>query len=84
MKTSLFLAPEMTTTEINLVAEALNTPTMIKYLTILGHQSIKAIAEGSPEDGESAESYLRRLAVVQGSLAAVQQLLAIEPPATAA
>lgn len=75
--------PELpfTVTEMNEIATAFSNPSVRKYLAHLGIAGLKAIAGGEPKEGESAESYLRRQAVVQGQLAVYQTLLTIEGPA---
>lgn len=65
------------------IAEALNKPAVKKYLRHQQGISIKAIANGLPKEGESAESYLRRQATVVGGLGVLEALLQIEKPASA-
>jgi len=85
--TTLYPEQQFTSSEMVDIAEALNRPSVKKYLIQLGVRGLKAIAEGQPAiakidiEAESAESFLRRQAVVQGQLAVIQTLLTIEAPA---
>lgn len=72
---------QLSTSEMVVLAEQITHPMVQKYLKFLAHQSIEAIVHGTAKDNESAESYLRRQAVVQGQLAAIETLLMIEAPA---
>lgn len=74
----LFKKEEYTATELNLIGEAFDNPIVRKYLNDQLVQSFAAIAEGSPSTGESAEGYLRRVALVQGSIQTFKALLSIK------
>lgn len=67
-------------TELYEIATAMNNPSVKKYLVHQQREFIKGIANGLPAEGESAESYLRRQAVVVGSLEVLESLLGIEAP----
>lgn len=74
----LFKKETFTTTELNLIAEALDNPTVKKYFNNEMTQSFAAIAEGEPEPDETPDNYLRRVAKVQGSIAVFKALLSIK------
>lgn len=76
----LFPSIELTTSEMYEIATAFHSPSVQKYLRHLATDSINAIVHGRRKDGESAESYLERQAVVQGGLEAIELLLGIEKP----
>lgn len=87
MKTALeilYPTPSMTTTEMIELSVTINKPIMRKYLLMIAGKAIKDIAQAARREGESAESFLERLAAVSGGLATVEMLLAIEAPETAA
>lgn len=73
----LFKKETFTTTEINIIGECFDNPTVRKYLNNELIQSFAAIATSEPSEGESAEAYLRRAAKVQGCIQAFQALLSI-------
>lgn len=60
---------------------AVNNPSLQKYLHAEANGAINAIVTSKRKDGESAESYLERVAHVQGGLGVLMNLLSIEPPA---
>lgn len=74
----LFKKESYTLTENNLIGEAFDHPTIKKYLNDQLTQSFAAIAEGQPAPGESAEEYLRKVALVQGNIQAFKLLLSIK------
>jgi len=76
----LFPEPSFTTAELFELAVTIHKPVMQKYLRTLACTAIKDICHGQRKEGESAESYLERQAVVAGGLAVVEQLLNVEPP----
>lgn len=83
MKYELFPTTTFTTTELVELALEFNKPVVKKYLHMLAVTAVRDLAHGQRKAGESAESYLERQAVVSGGLAAIEQLLNIEAPATA-
>jgi hypothetical protein len=64
--------------EQTIVNEHLSDPTVKKYFRSLAYQNITDIILGSPDINESAESYLRRQAVVKGRLEVIETLLSIQ------
>jgi hypothetical protein len=84
MANKLFPAITMSTTEMVELAKLFTHPTMQKYLTHLARSNINDIVHAERKEGESAESFLERVALVRGGLEAVETLLAIETPAQAA
>jgi len=84
---TLYPSHTFNTAELNEIAESLSKPAVKKYLVKLSVDSLQAIAQGMPKEAdsgvqaESAESYLRRQAVVQGQLIILETLLTIEAPA---
>jgi hypothetical protein len=68
-----------TSAEMAEIATAINKPAVQKYLKHQQGEFIKGIGNGLPDEGESAESYVRRQAVVVGNLEVLEQLLGIEP-----
>lgn len=79
MDTTIFPEIVLNTTEEVLVATALALPAVKKYFHSLANQNGKDIVFGEPFENESAESYLRRQALVKGRLEVLQTLLSIEP-----
>ena len=73
-----------TTTELNIIAASLADAAVKKYFIKLASDAFRDINLSEPKEGESAESYLRRRAAVVGGLAVLENLLAIEPPKSAA
>jgi hypothetical protein len=78
MSTELFAPIILSTTEQELVVQALSTLPVRKYLTALANETIREIAYGEPAVNETSESYLRRLALVKGRLEALNTLLQIQ------
>lgn len=74
----LFPTPKYTRTELDIIAECMNNPSVKKYLTDQMNLAFSAIAEGEPQIGQSAEEYLRKQAGVQGMIRVFRQLLSIE------
>lgn len=72
---------EFTTAELHELSEFLNKPSVHKYLLHLQAEGVRAIGNGMPKEGESAEHYIRRQAMFVGSLATLETLLSIDPPA---
>lgn len=74
------LFPELTlsSTEVNIIAENLSHPAVQKYLQYQVYSASAGIVMGEPEAGEAPESYLRRVAVIQGMIKFAEQLLSIE------
>lgn len=81
---SIFPEQQFSSAELFEIAEAFTRPAVKKYLKQELANSIKALAEGRPKEGESAESYLRREAEVQGGLVVLETLLQIEKPSVSA
>ncbi len=79
MNTTIFPEIILNTTEEVIVANALALPAVKKYFNSLANQNGKDIVFGEPFENESAESYLRRQALVKGRLEVLQTLLSIEP-----
>jgi hypothetical protein len=75
-----FPQQSFTNAELHEIAEAMTKPAVRKYLLSEQRTCIKAIANGEPAKDESAESYLRRQAKVQGGLAVLEGLLSIDRP----
>lgn len=71
------------TAELVELSEHLDSPVVKKYLKYQQSQQVKTIGNGLPKEGESAESYLRRQAVVVGGLGVLEALLKIEKPTPA-
>jgi hypothetical protein len=84
-KSSQLLYPElvMTTTEMVELANKINEPVIQKYLTHLALNCIKELNHATRKEGESAESFLERIAEVRGGLSSIETLLDIEKPAQA-
>jgi hypothetical protein len=78
--TTLFPEITFTTTELVEIQKHLTQPIIKKYLSSLVSTAVKDLTHSSRKEGESAESFLERRAVVAGGLEAIEQLLAIEPP----
>lgn len=83
---SLFPPVQFSNAELMEIAKAMNNPAVKKYLRVQQGEYVKGIANGLPNEAtnESAESYVRRQAVVVGSLEVIESLLSIEAPTTAA
>ncbi len=84
IKDKLFPPANYTLSEMQDIAAAFNQPAVQKFLKSHAQETMFDIAHASRKDGESAESYLERLAVVSGGLAVYESLLAIETAPTAA
>jgi hypothetical protein len=78
---NLFPEQPWTTAELHELADYLTKPVVRKYFKSLQINSFKDIANGLPKPGESDAEYLRRQAIVAGSLQAIEQLLEIKKPA---
>lgn len=76
----IFPEQQFSNTELHEIAVAMNNPAVKKYLAHQQREYVKAIANGLPREGETAESYLRRQATVVGSLEVLEALLGIEAP----
>lgn len=78
--TTIFPEVGFTTTELLEIQKHFAAPVMKKYLYSLVSTAVRDAVQSSRKEGESAESYLERRAVVMGGLEALNQLLSIEPP----
>lgn len=68
----------MNETELEVVASQLAAPIVQKYFRMLAYQNAAAIVQGSPKEGETAESYLLRESAVKGRLEVLNDLLSIQ------
>ena len=73
---------EPSQTEMQVVADALHTPSVRSYLIYQARSALLEIAAGEPALNEAPESYLRRLAAVRGRLEVLESLLEIASYAT--
>ena len=79
MLNNLFPRAQFTNTELQELAHHLSAPVVRKYLRDCAIVNFADIGSGLPKPGESVNEYLLRQAVVVGSNAVIEQLLAIEP-----
>lgn len=76
---NIFPAITLVQTEIDVINDKLSDPAVKKYLHMLAYNNAQSMVLGQPAEGESAESYLRRAASVQGRLEVLETLLSIKP-----
>jgi hypothetical protein len=79
MLSHIFPPVSYTHAELVELAGHMNAPVVKKFLKDCAIQNFAAISSGLPEKGETVDEYLLRQAVVVGSNAAIEKLLAIEP-----
>lgn len=82
MTIALFPQIALSTTEEHIVAEKLADPAVKKYIQKLAHElAVQMMIYNEPGEEESAESFLRKRANMQGQLAALNMFASIENPA---
>lgn len=75
---ALFKKETYTTTEMNVIAEALTNPSVQKYLNDQLIQAFAALAEAEQGDNEPDGIFLRKQEKLKGCIATFKQLLRIE------
>ncbi|WCD44262.1 hypothetical protein Tiera_006 [Polaromonas phage Tiera] len=74
-----FNLPQFSRAEMDVIATAMSQPAVQKYLKGLAHTAAVDIALLVQEDTEPNEIYLRKLATMRGTIAAMETLLLIKP-----
>lgn len=69
---------KFTRSEMHEIATHMANPAVQKYLQSLAYNAGADICMSEQKEGESAESYLTRVAYVKGGLGVIETLLAIE------
>lgn len=78
----IFPETEFTNSELLEISTSLTKPAVQKYLHSLAYNAGKDICTSQANDGESAESFLRRIEYVKGGIGVIETLLNIEAPTT--
>lgn len=78
----IFPQTEFTASELLEISTSLTRPAVQKYLHSLAYEAGKDICTGQMAEGETAESYLRKVEYVKGGIGIINALLSVElaPP----
>ena len=80
---NLFPNIPLTKTEVDIIAEALTRPSVIKYFHFLANEIGRDIVQGRRSPGQSAEEYLCNVAGFQGQISVLETLLTMKRPESA-
>jgi hypothetical protein len=76
---NLFPQEDLSPTEKNLLAEALQNPVVQKYLLLRARNIASAIVEATPDAEESTEAWLRKEIYLKGQINVLEDLYSIKP-----